>query len=671
MAKKSFWSILFFALCGLLAFFIQPGKSSNLLSLNNIEKTYGVLKEQRLFDQELPDPNFEVNDYSATFFLAADSTLVFDLGKAQDIGYVQLVSKFASFDVSISNDQVSFQPLQFLTKEQKKGLFYYTNFNTPVSARYIRVTLKSAVQRGALYELLVLTKQPEIIPVNFPIKTLPTYDSTREYELSKVRKSRHIKIALCVGVLAMFTFRKKKLEGLNIWVYVVLFLIGIVGWTNFENRYGRLHAHEVSHHYLGAKYFKELGHRDLYRAVARNEIESGRGLLLDMVKMRDLYTNTNYPRGAGKQIGAQFHPLTRFSQDRWESFSKDMNYIRWTFRNDHHNTMLIDRGYNASPLYTTVFGTIFNWFEPTKEALSIAGAVDYLLIILGLGLIWWAFGPLPAAISALLIGLGEPWSVIWNGNSIGRYLWFVLFCSGFCLLKKKQLFWGAFLLCLAGCLVIFPFILLGFTCLYAVYGLVTRNKALWDTSLVWGTATGTLVGLILPFLAHSKDIYVKFVENILLHIEHDSANRIGLKVLFNRITFDTGYEFNEFTLLLFKILPVFLLLVYIFMFLKASPRFNHWVILPLTAIALFLFVPLDGYYHVYLVCLVPLCLNSSFRFCLLFVMLLLTNIAAEFLEYHQGYSLSLYSLCGFFLLFYISIFMDLQKQKPLDMHPGA
>jgi len=88
--------------------------------------------------------------------------------------------------------------------------------------------------------------------------------------------------------------------------------------------------------------------------------------------------------------------------------------------------------------------------------LAVRSPSTDLLSIDDIAAIWLAFGPQSACLAALVLGLGEPWAFTWTGGSIGRYLWFFLVCGGVALIKQNHRFSGAFSLCMAGMLRLFP-----------------------------------------------------------------------------------------------------------------------------------------------------------------------------------------------------------------------
>ena len=132
-------------------------------------------------------------------------------------------------------------------------------------------------------------------------------------------------------------------------------LIAFLAWFNF-GAYGfgsSVHHYEFFHYYLGSSTSSELGYAGLYDCVGAAEIEQGRRKEVYGQWRRDLRSNEIRK---GDSFAAGFADCRRrfTSADRWTQFKHDVEYFRTHLGPEAWRQVVVDHGYNPSPVWTVV-----------------------------------------------------------------------------------------------------------------------------------------------------------------------------------------------------------------------------------------------------------------------------------------------------------------------------
>jgi hypothetical protein len=611
--------ILFFLIASPVAVMLAlQAPSENLVTGDKIERSHGVLREQRLLDGRLPAPGHEVNDFVAALFLAKDAFIRIDFEEVVSFEYLQLNS-LGKLGVWTSGDGTKWDPLPLRPLEGDPAIRVHMAGDT-IKARYVTLALQDGAVRAAGLELTVLPKAPEEVPIAYPVQDPPTYYQAVDEELARLSTLRFVKIAIALAFAVALLFIRRWAV-LQLSIYSLFFLLALCVWFRVGNPLQNLHTWEATHYFLGAKYYEELGHTELYNELARHEVRSGRGQLFTSQSIRDLETNEVHPGQI--VLTPEFNRDSSFSSERLGEFSRDADRVRRQFQYRHFSKVVEDHGYNAAPLFTTLFSRLLQSMTPSRGTLTGFALLDILFILGGLAVLWLGFGARCACLAATVLCLAEPWSFEWTGASIGRFLWFFLLCGGLALLKRNRRFAGAFAMCLAGMLRLFPLVFLAGIGGIALYRLVRREEPRSQIHLLSGIAAGLLLGLILPLLFH-PGIYSEFFANIKLHAQNVSVNRMGFGALLdawfpgrpaivNWLSYGIGAA------------GCFALCWRI-----VSMRLELWHAFVAAAFLLYFLTPLSSYDYVWVVCLAPACLSSQFRTFLVVGMLVAFNLFTEF-----------------------------------------
>lgn len=163
------------------------------------------------------------------------------------------------------------------------------------------------------------------------------------------------------------------------------------------------------HYYLGAKYFTELGYDGLYDQAVVADAEGANYFAKRAPLIRNLQTYEFEARA----------PETRtrraaWTDARWAAFKEDLSVFYKPLRK-RWAEVLTDRGYNATPPWNTT-GWLLSQLPAGRAGFTAITVIDVSLLVLGFGLVVWAFGPLWGLMAAA-------WLMIWFGNQnhvIGR-----------------------------------------------------------------------------------------------------------------------------------------------------------------------------------------------------------------------------------------------------------
>lgn len=299
----------------------------------------------------------------------------------------------------------------------------------------------------------------------------------------------------------------------------------------------------VYHYYLGAKYFEELGYRDLYVASLQADRE-GDNYWSDIPRVRDLKTYQRVRRSVA-ETGYEAHD--HFSPLRWQEFQRDVSALQKQLPARDWRPIFTDRGYNPSPLWTALGGTLAGFFPADQTlTLKLLGLLDFGLLATTFWCAYRAFGPRAAALLVLFFAL----SPVNQGRIVGGFLQFDWLCAivcGFCQLRRERPVSAAALLAYAVMSRSFPLLLVAAAGLPVVWrwiasGRIRRTYLRFAVGLasfcVLAFGVGCLAG-------GGLDAWSDFAGNLHHHAEEHrfGERRVGLQHVF---THDLrSFEFDE------------------------------------------------------------------------------------------------------------------------------
>ena len=218
-----------------------------------------------------------------------------------------------------------------------------------------------------------------------------------------------------------------------------------------------VHYGEMFHYYLGPKYFEELGYYELYNAVMVADAEQDNALAGSPF-YTDLRTYQNRQREAALADGKRIRSL--FSDARWNAFKDDVSYFKTATGMPHAPgliLLLMDHGYNASPVSTVVLGAMTNAVPVTH--LELLALLDVLLVAAMIVLVLRTFGLEMGALFAVYFFVNALNDHAHISGSILRYDWLLFIVAAVCALEKGRYASSAFFLTLSAMMRVFPAVL--------------------------------------------------------------------------------------------------------------------------------------------------------------------------------------------------------------------
>ncbi|MCB9678468.1 MAG: hypothetical protein H6737_25430 [Alphaproteobacteria bacterium] len=224
---------------------------------------------------------------------------------------------------------------------------------------------------------------------------------------------------------------------------VVLTLISTANYMRWGPRLAteRVDSYDVIHYYLNAKYFDELGYLDLYPACMLADADNGGPFFKqqgNIYMAQDDKGHTLKPTSHALQRG-RFVRDTRFTPERWKQFEHDFLYLqreRFPMGDELWRQMIQDHGFNGTPVWT-LLARPFAQLVPV-EYIKALGYIDVVLLFIGFGAIWWAYGGITCLWAFLFFTVS--YSLRWPTVSwvFLRYDWICGLLCAMAMLKKQK-----------------------------------------------------------------------------------------------------------------------------------------------------------------------------------------------------------------------------------------
>lgn len=298
-------------------------------------------------------------------------------------------------------------------------------------------------------------------------------------------------------------------------------------WTNKD----LINSYEFFHYYLPTKYAEELGYTKLYGATIVAEKELNHRFIASYV--RDLKTGRTVSTQTILQQSQKYKE--GFSEERWEEYKKDVHFFRTDFKsNQGWQKMLGDKGYNGTPVWTMVGGTLANSFSTDSTSnINVLALIDWFYFFAAMLCVAWAFGPRTALLLACLLLTHY---VAFHGTLKAAYMrldWVMCLIMSVCFVKKNCYGIAGTLTAFAALSRVFPAVFIFGIVAHAVWG-VFQNRSLEKKYIRFFVSFGvTCVVMLAASLAYTGIEYWKdFIEKITAHSDDISAWRVGLKYLF-------------------------------------------------------------------------------------------------------------------------------------------
>ena len=354
-----------------------------------------------------------------------------------------------------------------------------------------------------------------------------------------------LRISLTLGgaLLLMYEYRARRMgqpvrERTQKRVAFVLAALAFCAYFDFFNpkvRYPEYyHRHELFHYYLGSKYNKELGYTRIYECSAIAEVELGRGAQIRKRELRDLRENLIKPIPDTYVFSNPGRCKKHFTPEKWEAFKKDVDWFQHASRGSYWENMHKDHGYNPPPVWTMA-GKFFGSFAPAGDGFfKLLAAIDPVLQLGAVLLVWWAFGWKIMAITTVFWGCNAPANFYWTGGAFLRQDWIFLLVAALAFAKKRKFGLAGAALTWSALLRVFPLIMFaGWGILVGMHLIRHRRFHPDHRRLVIGCvmAAGILIPASVIATGGANTYYEFYNHTLRTHQTTPLTNHMGLETM--------------------------------------------------------------------------------------------------------------------------------------------
>lgn len=284
-----------------------------------------------------------------------------------------------------------------------------------------------------------------------------------------------------------------------------------------------VHTHDLTHYYLGAKYFPEIGYERLYVCFVE-----GSGNDFQATVLRDLRDKQVRPLASvlgDPSLACRPH----FTAERWSQFVSDVRTLRRLAPADNWRRFVQDYGFNPPPTWLLAGHLLASQLALTPSDARLLLLIDPALLLLGLFIAFRAFGLLPTSLAIIAMTTFVPAAETWTLGSLLRWDWLSwLFVSIAAARRGRPLLSGA-AFGVSAATRIFPLWAL-LPLILCAWLLHRRGESVRDL-VRWGTGC-TLAGTTLVLLSlgvADPAQWIAAIRNLLAHSGIYSVNSMGLR----------------------------------------------------------------------------------------------------------------------------------------------
>jgi hypothetical protein len=312
-----------------------------------------------------------------------------------------------------------------------------------------------------------------------------------------------IKSFLLAGAIVLAMLWNRLPRQVAIALLLALTLTSTLNFMRWGPRilFERVDTYDVTHYYLGAKYFDELSYEGLYPALilAFQEV----GTKFDRLKSYNLQTAKGYEHRSIDDALTRARDLRqrKFTPERWKAFKHDTSILLRDFpmSRKEWQKLVRDLGFNATPAWIAIAHPIVQ-VVPIEWVKSLC-LLDLYLVASGLLAIWFAYGGREAMWA--LVFIGTTYSLRWPvvGDVFLRYIWLAALLWALALLKMGKPTAAGFAAGVAAMSRIFPVVWLFGLAAQQAQRLFSRPISLRNIDRsAWLTALGFLGSVVILVL---------------------------------------------------------------------------------------------------------------------------------------------------------------------------
>jgi hypothetical protein len=359
-------------------------------------------------------------------------------------------------------------------------------------------------------------------------------DSARYFGMLKLGVAFAGTALLAWGLVLRLVGRPGSARRLREVLLIALGAVAAVCWFNcFQFHQGfYLHSGEIFHHYVGAKYFRELSYSRLYDCTVLADYGSGYRFPADKRPVRRLGSNRI---DWATDVLADREACTRhFSPERWGSFQRDVGWFRARFHPRRWASITTDRGFNSTPVWNIAASLLANTGPASKTRVLTLALLDPLLLLVMWGFVAWAFGWRTLCVALIYWGTNYPALFGWTGGAFLRQDWLASAIIGLCLLRRGKFAASGMLLTLSVLLRMTPAILiagLGLKVLCLAWRERSLTLRLPHRRFAVGCVTALAIALPVSLLISGGGAWTDFARNSRVDLGTPSGNFMGWKTV--------------------------------------------------------------------------------------------------------------------------------------------
>jgi hypothetical protein len=246
----------------------------------------------------------------------------------------------------------------------------------------------------------------------------------------------------------------------------------------------------VFHYYLGAKYFNEIGPFDLYACAIAADGETSQVWDAE-TPVRDLHIYTVV------RADSLWCPRERFTSQRWAAFLRDVSWITATATPAKRASIVTDKGYNATPFFSVVFGQVAHVATVLRldsaRRRFIVFNLDVIFLAIAIWIVWSSAGA-TIALLTLVLALGFFGNFGRVGGNFGQYVWFSWLALAVAAWRARRPALGGAALGIAAGFQVFPVFFAIPVLLSGLRSVVRRDREGWMRPLVFSLSLVVAIG---------------------------------------------------------------------------------------------------------------------------------------------------------------------------------
>lgn len=324
----------------------------------------------------------------------------------------------------------------------------------------------------------------------------------------------------------------------RVWALAILSVFALWSHLRLGDFHGQgrvLHHHELFNYGMGSKYQAELGHHGLYYATHRALVENDPAMHERIQVVKNLRSYQLESREISLQRSLAV--ANRFQPERWDRFRRDVAAFQRTIPPEAWQPLLVDHGYNASPLWGLLGRSVTADMDFDAGSLAWMGSFDPILLALSFALVAWAFGLQWMLLLAVFAFANVFATYDFTGGAFLRQLWFSALVAFLCLRHKQHWVLAGVALAIASMDRVFPAVLLALPIAGALAGWPgkgkdCRGREAGSLATLAAFAATVLVGVGLSSWAMGPQAWPDFLANARAHSSGYFLNQVSLRSLF-------------------------------------------------------------------------------------------------------------------------------------------